>query len=160
MKSLRSSGDVDRGAHRAQVVEAAAEPALLGEHADRGRTAAGVARAPASAGSGMSARSPLLGLRRLTSAITLEPAAAEVRHRVARRRSTSAERGAQVGGAGVGLASAGEVDPHAGDDVVEHGHGSGSLSGPELVEAHLGHHGEHDERRDADGAADPEQRSC
>ena len=39
MKSLRSTGIVDRGADRAQVVEAAAEAALLGEHADRGGAA-------------------------------------------------------------------------------------------------------------------------
>ena len=39
MKSLRSTGTVDGSANRAQVVEAAAEPALLGEHADRGGAA-------------------------------------------------------------------------------------------------------------------------
>ena len=40
---LAQQRDVDRGADRAEVVEAAAEPALLGEHADRGGTAGGVA---------------------------------------------------------------------------------------------------------------------
>ena len=47
----------------------------------------------------MSARSPLLGLRRFTSAITLEPGGPEVRHRVARGRRVG-ERGPQVGDAG------------------------------------------------------------
>ena len=57
---------------------------------------------------------------------------AEVRHRVARRVDVG-ERGAQVGQAGDGLAL-GEVDPHAGDDVVEHGHGT-SIGSERVVRA-------------------------
>ena len=41
---LAQHRDVDRGADRAEVVEAAAEAALLGEHADRGGPAGGVRR--------------------------------------------------------------------------------------------------------------------
>ncbi len=36
---LAQHRDVDRGAHRVQIGQRAAEPALLGEHADAGRTA-------------------------------------------------------------------------------------------------------------------------
>ena len=61
MKSLRSSGDVDRGAHRAQVVEAAAEAALLGEHADRGGTAARRTPRPARPGRGCRRGRPCSG---------------------------------------------------------------------------------------------------
>ena len=40
MKSLRSTGTSTARAHRVQVVEAAAEAALLGQHADDGGAAA------------------------------------------------------------------------------------------------------------------------
>ena len=63
----------------------------------------------------------MLGLRRLTSAITLEPGRAEVRHRVARRRGVG-EAGSQLGQRERGLA-AGEVLAYSRDDVVEDGTG-------------------------------------
>ena len=99
MKSLRSSGvsTAARTARRSSrlppnrrssvsTLIAAAPPAAY-------------CRASA-AGSAISARSPLLGLRRFTSAITLEPGAAQVRHRVARRVDVG-QRRAQVGLAGL-----------------------------------------------------------
>ena len=72
------------------------------------------------AGSGMSASSPLLGLRRFTSAITDEPGGAEGGHRVERRRHV--EQPAAQLGLGDLRPAAGEVLAHARDDVVEHGH--------------------------------------
>ena len=39
MKSLRSTGSADRSANRLEVGERSAEPATLGEHADRARAA-------------------------------------------------------------------------------------------------------------------------
>ena len=115
---LAQHGYVDRGPHRAQVVEAAAEPALLGEHADRGGTAGGVLP-------GQRGRVGDLGEVALARAAPLDlgdharARRPQVRHRVARRVDVG-ERGPQVGH-GI-AASRREVLAHAGDDVVEHGH--------------------------------------
>ena len=102
----------------------------------------------------MSARSPLLGLRRFTSAITLDAGARKCGIG-SRGGSTSASAARRSAGL-VSASRRGEVDPHAGDDVVEHGHGVSVAA----VEAHLRHHGEHDQRTDAERAPDPEERPC
>ena len=85
MKSLRSTGHVDRGADRAQVVEAAAEPALLGEHADRGGPAGGVAAGPARPGRRSSASVALAGAGPLHLGDHARAGRAQRGHRVARR---------------------------------------------------------------------------
>ncbi len=116
---LAQQRGVDGGAHGAQVVEAAAEAALLGEHADRGGPAGGVlAREGGRVGD--------LGQVALARAAPLHlgdharARLAQGRHRVAGRVDVG-ERGAQVGLAGRGLPD-GEVGAHARDDLVEHGH--------------------------------------
>ena len=75
----------------------------------------------------MPARSPLLGLRRLTSAITDEPRLPERRHRVAGRRYVEQPR-AELGLGDLRLPP-GQVLAHARDDVVEHGHDDLQASG-------------------------------
>ena len=135
MKSLRSSGRRDRGADGAQVGEAATEAALLGEHADRGRATALV-------GGGQLGRVGDVGQRALARAAALDlgdhagAGRPEARHRVARARGGRGERRHLVVRRSRGARR--EVDAHAGDDLVEHGHatsrkacaGSGPASHP------------------------------
>ena len=116
---LAQHGYVDRGPDRAQVVEAAAEPALLGQDAHRGGSARGVLP-------GQRGRVRDLGEVTLARAAPLDlgdharPRRAQVRHRVARRRDVG-QRGPQVGLGHVAPATF-EVLAHAGHDLVEHGH--------------------------------------
>ena len=67
---LAQHRDVDGGPDGVEVVEAAAEPALLGEHGDDAARRRPRSRAARAAGSAISASAPLLGLDRLTSAMT------------------------------------------------------------------------------------------
>ena len=89
MKSLRSTGTSTARAHRGQVVEAAAEPAPLGEHADDGG-AAGLVVGGQRGGSAIAASAPLDGLDRLTSAMTATPSPREQRRRCGSRAGPAA----------------------------------------------------------------------
>ena len=93
---LAQHRDVDRGAHGVEVVEAAAEAALLGEHADHAGAAGRVVRRRARPGRRSSASAPLLGLERLTSAITLTPPPRAARRRASRAGSRRSTRAAQL----------------------------------------------------------------
>ncbi len=79
------------------------------------------------AGSAISARSPLLGLRRFTSAITLEPGPAAAASGRAAGRRRRARRAGPPRWSTVPASS--EVDAHARDDVTQHiaGHGHAAL---------------------------------
>ena len=108
---------VDRGADRPEVGQASAEAALLGQDADRRSS-------PARVGLGQDGGLRDLGELTLARAAALDLRdhadtwCAEAGHRVAWRCRVGQGR-TQIGGRGVGLA-AGEIDPHARDDVVEH----------------------------------------
>ena len=88
--------------------------------------------AASAAGSGMSASAPLLGDRRLTSAITDSPGARKAG--IGSRGGGSSSAAAREIGLGTGGLTGREVLAHTGDDVVEHGHAAGlpgaSIAGP------------------------------
>ena len=89
---LAQHRDVHGRAHGGEVGQRAAEPALLGEHADHARAAGGVGRGERGGVGDRRRASPLDGLRRLTSAITPMPGRAQRGHHVARRRGRRAAR--------------------------------------------------------------------
>ena len=77
-----------------------------------------------SAGSGMSASSPLDGLRRLTSAMTPTPGARSAAR--ASRAGRASRAAAFTSASGTQRLAGGEVLADAGHDLVEHAHGAAS----------------------------------
>ncbi len=109
----------DRCAHRVEVVEAAAEAALLGQHADGGRAPALVRRGQGSR-VGDAREVALAGAAALHLGDHRGARAPERRQRVAGRRHVE-QPGAQLALGDLRLPP-GQVFAHARDDVVEHGH--------------------------------------
>ena len=127
---LAQDGCLDRRPHGSQVLEAATEPALLGQHADRGSPALGVGPGERG-GVGDLGEVALAGAAALDLGDHADAGLAEGRHRVARRRHVG-ERGPQVGLGDLRLPS-GQVLADADDDLVENRHAnlSGRRSGCE-----------------------------
>ena len=123
---LAQHGDVDRRPHRGEVVEAAAEPALLGEHADHGG-APGLVVDREAGRVGDRGEGALAGAGPLHLGDHLD-AAAGLGHRAAQRRD-GVERGRTAGRELLqplerdGLLPRDEVLADPGDDVVEDAHG-------------------------------------
>ncbi len=116
---LAQHRDGDLLAHDAQVVERAAEAALLGQHADDGR-APGLVLGGQRGGVGDVGQVALARRLALDLADDADAGRGERRHRVERRRGVGDE--ALQLGQRRGLLAGGEVDTHPLDDLVEDGH--------------------------------------
>ena len=132
MKSLRSTGHVDGGPHGGQVVQRAAEPALLGQHADTPRSAGLVVlgqlgRVGDLRERALRRRGPLhLG----DDAHTRRP-----QHRVGVQRRWCAGGGVSQRVQGHLLLAGCHVLPHAGEDFVENAHRVADRSGDRVWRA-------------------------
>ena len=146
----------DGRADSAEVVQAATEAALLGEHGDRVGTARGVRR-------GERGRVGDLGQVALAGRAPLdlrdhrEAGRPERRDRV-ERRGHRLDQGTEVGLAAL-RATVFEVLAHASDDVVEHGHAGPSRSTPPRMRRGFGasHQGSHTVNTDRFGPSDAER---
>ncbi len=123
---LAQHRDVHGTTHVAQVLEAAAEPSLLGQHADRGGTTGGVVGGERG-GVGDRRQRALARAGALDLGDHADSRRPEGRHRVAcvggstRRLLHRVERGARL--------ALSEVEAYAVDDLVENGHGHLSGTG-------------------------------